>query len=201
MYVISILTIPIYSVGKSSILKRYTDQEFNQQYICTIGVDFKVKFLKIAGTGVKLQIWDTAGQERFKAITTSYYRGAHGVLVVYDITNRQTFNAIINWLREIRLFGDNNDNMGVILIGNKVDCPDNRCVSVSEGQQFAGQMGIPFIECSAKTGANIDEAFELMATKIILNQMISTGSLEANSSNKKTVDILTYDSCSYHKCC
>lgn len=150
-------------VGKSSILKRYVDETFNDGFISTIGVDFRIRSLKYKGMDVKLQIWDTAGQERFRTIVSSYYRGAQGVFVVFDVGNRMSFDGIPEWLQNIdRLCkGD----VVKVLVGNKADLK-HRMVKESEGRQFAKENDMHYIETSAKSAVNIEHAFELMCDQL-----------------------------------
>lgn len=195
-HLLKLLLIGNSGVGKSSILLRYSDNSFKEQFIYTIGVDFKVKTVVINGKVIKLQIWDTAGQERFRSFTTAYYRGANGIIMVYDITNRKSFESITNWLRDIERFA-NNREVAVLLIGNKCDASDSRCVPTEEAQRLADDLGIIFLECSAKSGTNIDSAFLLITTKIILS-LPTTQSVELRY--KSTVDITTTDTCA-QRCC
>jgi len=152
-------------VGKSSLLLRYADDTFSANYLSTIGVDFKIRTIIVDGKKVKLQIWDTAGQERFKTITSSYYTGASGVLVTYDITNKESFSNVKKWLIEI----DNYAKEGVqkILLGNKCDISNTRVVNHEDGKDFAEQLGMGFLETSAKDGINVQEAFESLAKAIL----------------------------------
>lgn len=137
-YLFKLLLIGNSSVGKSSLLLRFSDNIFSERYLLaygsflpTIGVDFKIRTFDLNGSTVKLQIWDTAGQERFKTITSSYYKGAHGIILVYDITDRQSFKDIENWLAEVDKFG--NENVVKLLVGNKSDLENNRAVKTEEG--------------------------------------------------------------------
>lgn len=159
------------SVGKSSLLTQYTDHKFAYSYISTIGVDFKIHHLKVDDKVIKLQIWDTAGQERFRTITSAYYKGAHGVMFVYDITDRETFENVKQWMREVDRYAD----PGIIrmLVGNKIDLSADRAVLVEEGQKLANEMShlysgnpILFMETSAKGNNNVDSAFSLIATAL-----------------------------------
>ncbi|KAK7485443.1 hypothetical protein BaRGS_00023391 [Batillaria attramentaria] len=151
-------------VGKSSLLLRFADNVFSGTYITTIGVDFKIRTVDVNGEKVKLQIWDTAGQERFRTITSTYYRGTHGVVVVYDVTSGESFANVRRWLHEI----DNNcDVVNRILVGNKNDDPDRRVVLTEDAQTFAQQMGIQLFETSAKENINVEEMF-LAITKQVL---------------------------------
>lgn len=144
----------IAGVGKSSLLLRFADDTFTGSYITTIGVDFKIRTLEIEGEKVKLQIWDTAGQERFRTITSTYYRGAHGVIVVYDVTSGETFANVKRWLHEIE---QNCDIVNRILVGNKNDTPSRKVVLTEDAQRFANQMGIQLFETSAKDNVNVSE--------------------------------------------
>jgi Ras-related protein Rab-2A len=151
-------------VGKSCLLLQFTDKRFQPVHDLTIGVEFGARMIKIEDKPIKLQIWDTAGQESFRSITRSYYRGAAGALLVYDITRRETFNHLNRWLEEARQHG--NPDMVVMLIGNKSDMEAKRQVSFSEGEKFANDHGLIFLEASAKTAANVEEAFVRTASKI-----------------------------------
>ena len=144
-------------VGKSCLLLQFTDKRFQQVHDLTIGVEFGARMITIDNKQIKLQIWDTAGQESFRSITRSYYRGAAGALLVYDITRRETFNHLTSWLDDARQHS--NSNMTIMLIGNKSDLEHRRAVSAEEGQQFANEHQLIFLETSAKTAANVEEAF------------------------------------------
>ncbi|GFX45889.1 ras-related protein Rab-35 [Trichonephila clavipes] len=151
-------------VGKSSLLLRFADNTFSGNYITTIGVDFKIRTLEIDGEKVKLQIWDTAGQERFRTITSTYYRGTHGVIVVYDVTNGESFANVKRWLHEIE---QNCDMVKRILVGNKNDDPDRKIVLTEDAQRFADQMNIKLFETSAKENINVEEMFNEI-TRMVL---------------------------------
>jgi len=168
-YLFKLLLIGNSSVGKSSLLVRFVDDIWEENFVPTIGVDFKLKTLEIDGKKVKLQIWDTAGQERFKNITASYYRGGNGVLVVYDITDRDSFNNLNSWLIEIEK--NANKNVFKLLIGNKNDLESERKVSYNEGKEFADSNGMQFIETSAKTSDKVYDAFKLLTNEIIKNNL------------------------------
>lgn len=152
-------------VGKSCLLVRFVDNQFNAQFITTIGIDFKIKTINLNGTKIKLQIWDTAGQERFRTITTAYYRGAMGIAVVYDVTGRSSFEHLQTWYDAVKQHA--NDDAKIFFVGNKCDEDENnRQVTTQEGEDFASQLGVQFIEASAKTGTNVEELFIQMATAI-----------------------------------
>tara|TARA_B110000208_G_C11679924_1_gene398354 strand:+ start:63 stop:851 length:789 start_codon:yes stop_codon:yes gene_type:complete len=142
-------------VGKSCLLLQFTDKRFQPVHDLTIGVEFGARMISIDGKNIKLQIWDTAGQESFRSITRSYYRGAAGALLVYDITRRETFNHLTRWLQEARQ--NANSNMVIMLIGNKSDLDHRRAVSTEEGEQFATENGLVFLETSAKSAHNVEE--------------------------------------------
>uniref|UniRef100_A0A8D1Z2A2 RAB2A, member RAS onco family n=2 Tax=Sus scrofa TaxID=9823 RepID=A0A8D1Z2A2_PIG len=144
------------SVGKSCLLLQFTDKRFQPVHDLTIGVEFGARMITIDGKQIKLQIWDTAGQESFRSITRSYYRGAAGALLVYDITRRDTFNHLTTWLEDARQHS--NSNMVIMLIGNKSDLESRREVKKEEGEAFAREHGLIFMETSAKTASNVEEA-------------------------------------------
>ncbi|XP_051824264.1 ras-related protein Rab-2A-like [Antechinus flavipes] len=144
-------------VGKSCLLLQFTDKRFQPVHDLTIGVEFGARLVSIDGKQIKLQIWDTAGQESFRSITRSYYRGAAGALLVYDITRRDTFNHLTTWLEDARQHA--NANMVIMLIGNKSDLDIRREVSKEEGEAFAQEHGLIFMETSAKTAVNVEDAF------------------------------------------
>jgi len=151
---IKLLMIGDSGVGKTCLLLRYANDSFSPTFITTIGIDFKIKNIELDGKRIKLQIWDTAGQERFRTITTSYFRGAQGILLVYDVTDRGSFNSITNWVGQIGQHADVAVNK--ILIGNKCDMEDQRVVSFEEGKQLASEFGIQFFETSAKNDMNVE---------------------------------------------
>lgn len=165
------------AVGKSCLLLQFTDKRFQPVHDLTIGVEFGARMVSIDGKQVKLQIWDTAGQESFRSITRSYYRGAAGALLVYDITRRDTFNHLTSWLEDARQHSSS--NMIIMLIGNKSDLEARREVSQEEGQAFAREHGLIFMETSAKTAANVEEAFLSTAKEIY--QKIQDGVFDINN--------------------
>lgn len=157
-----ILIIGDSGVGKSCLLLKFTDRYFNDSYISTIGVDFKIQTIQLDNKIIKLQIWDTAGQDRFKTITTSYYRGSHGIVIVYDITDKESFLNVRNWLAEVHKYAS--DNVKILLVGNKCDLEKDRQVSIQEGQELANKLNIPFIEASAKDSTNVQQLFVKLTT-------------------------------------
>jgi len=152
-------------VGKTCILFRFSDDAFNTTFISTIGIDFKIKTVELRGKKIKLQIWDTAGQERFHTITTSYYRGAMGIMLVYDITQPKTFDNIAKWLRNIDEHA--NEDVEKMILGNKCDMEDKRMVSKERGESIAREHGIRFLETSAKANVNIERSFLDLAEAIL----------------------------------
>ncbi|XP_050032099.1 ras-related protein Rab-10 [Dermacentor andersoni] len=156
-------------VGKTCILFRFSDDAFHTTFISTIGIDFKIKTIELKGKKIKLQIWDTAGQERFHTITTSYYRGAMGIMLVYDITNTKSFDNIAKWLRYIDEHA--NEDVEKMILGNKCDMEDKRLISRERGEAVAIDHNIRFMETSAKTNVNIERAFTELAEAILNKQM------------------------------
>jgi len=163
-YLFKLLLIGDSGVGKTCLLFRFADNTFNSTFISTIGIDFKIQTLEIDGKRIKLQVWDTAGQERFRTITTAYYRGAMGILLVYDVTSKKSFDNITNWLRNIEEHAS--EGVEKLLVGNKSDLEEKRAISEEEGQLLAVQHSIDFIEASALSGENVREAFMRMARRV-----------------------------------
>jgi len=163
-YLFKLLLIGDSSVGKSCLLLRFADDSYVDSYISTIGVDFKIRTIDLDGKTVKLQIWDTAGQERFRTITSSYYRGAHGIIIVYDVTEMESYNNVKQWLSEIDRYAS--DSVCKLLVGNKCDLVDNKVVQTETAQAFADSLGIPFLETSAKESINVEKAFLTMSAEI-----------------------------------
>ncbi|KAL4066356.1 ras family-domain-containing protein [Scleroderma yunnanense] len=164
---VKLLLIGNASVGKSSLLLRFSDEQWipEDEATATIGVDFRVHKMEVNGRKVKLSIWDTAGQERFRTITSSYYRGAQGIIVVYDVANRETFDALPKWFTEIDTYVST--MVPKIIVGNKLDKEHSRQVSTSEGASFAARKGALFLEASAKTSVGVREVFEDLVKRIL----------------------------------
>ncbi|XP_062548994.1 ras-related protein Rab-35-like [Armigeres subalbatus] len=162
-------------VGKSSLLLRYADNIFPQQHQITIGVDFKIRTLTIHGERVKLQIWDTAGQERFRLITNSYYRGAHGVVIMYDVTNMRSFQHVKRWLREVEVNCRTTGEVYKLLVGNKNDNPQLKAVPPRDAKAFADLHGMEFIESSARECFNVDKVFKTIAKQLVRRQLKEDG--------------------------
>lgn len=152
-------------VGKSSLLLRFTDDVFDPGLAATIGVDFKVKSLNVGGNRTKLALWDTAGSERFRTLMPSYYRGAQGAILVYDVSNRPTFTKLDHWLNELETYSTRT-NVVKMLVGNKID-KGSRAVSREEGMNYARKHSMLFIEASAMTKEGVQDAFEELVEKIL----------------------------------
>jgi len=174
-------------VGKSSLLLRFTDDTFSENFISTIGVDFKIRTVNLEGKVIKMQIWDTAGQERFRTITSSYYRGAHGVILVYDVTDQVSFNNARQWLTEIERYACG--NVVKLLVGNKSDLTTKRVVSQVTGKEFADQFHLPFIEASAKDGSNVKQAFMTLVKEVFDKTVGQDGGSTGHDAGSKTVPV------------
>ena len=164
-FIFKVLLLGNSDVGKSSLLLRFVDSVWNDAFVPTIGVDFKVKTLEINNKKVKMQIWDTAGEERFRTVGSTYFRGAHGILLLYDVTNRDSFKNLENWLIEIEK--NSSEKVLKILLGNKCDLNDDREIQPDEGRAFADRNGMEFMETSAKMNTNVNEAFETLGKLMI----------------------------------
>jgi Ras-related protein Rab-18 len=154
-------------VGKSCLLTRFTTDRFDDKSTSTIGVDFRVKYMLLNGKRVKLTVWDTAGQERFRTLSSSYYRGAQGIILVYDVTERNTFENLERiWMKEVDIYSNVDDAVKMV-VANKVDLDTQRAVSSAEGHDFARTHGCLYVETSAKTNLAVGQAFEELALKIL----------------------------------
>ena len=156
------------SVGKTCFLMRYVDNTFQEIHMSTIGLDYKLKTVQLEdGKMVKIQIWDTAGQDRFRSITKNYYKGAHGIVLIYDVTNKKSFENVSNWINQIR--EEVSDKVTIVLVGNKIDEEEKRVVTTEQGKKMADDFKLMFFECSAKTGVNIDSTFNELVKKTLEN--------------------------------
>eukprot|EP01108_Squamamoeba_japonica_P005607 TRINITY_DN44_c0_g3_i1.p2 TRINITY_DN44_c0_g3~~TRINITY_DN44_c0_g3_i1.p2 ORF type:complete len:203 (-),score=64.28 TRINITY_DN44_c0_g3_i1:44-652(-) len=180
-YLFKLLLIGDSGVGKSCLLLRFADDTYTESYISTIGVDFKIRTIELEGKVIKLQIWDTAGQERFRTITSSYYRGAHGIIVVYDVTDQVSFNNVRQWLQEIDRYAC--ENVNKLLVGNKCDLTTKRVVDHEQAKDFADGLGIPFLETSAKDATNVEQAFMTMASEIKTRMIVSSNQAASGKAN------------------
>jgi len=172
-------------VGKSCLLLRFADDTYTESHISTIGVDFKIRTIQLDGKTIKLQIWDTAGQERFRTITSSYYRGAHGIIVVYDTTDSETFEHVKTWLHEIERYAS--ENVNKLLVGNKSDLTTKRQVETEAAKEFADSASIPFLETSAKNATNVEDAFMTMAGEIKKRMAAQPSMADAGGAKKVAV--------------
>ena len=154
------------SVGKTCFLLRYCDKSFQEAHLSTIGLDYRLKSMTLQNDkNIKLQIWDTAGQDRFRAITKNYYKGANGIILIYDVTNKQSYENVKNWLTQIK--EEANPNVIIYLAGNKIDVEEEqRVISTEDGQKIADEYKLPFKETSAKNGINVNEIFQELVEKI-----------------------------------
>ena len=177
------------SVGKTCFLKRYTDGTFQDAYLSTIGFDFKFKHITLDnGKTVKVQLWDTAGQERFRTIAKSYYKGAHGIVLIYDVTNRKTFDNIRKWLIQIK--NEAASKISIVLVANKIDCEDElKQVKKEEGEALAKNNNLTIFEASAKDNINVEESFKYIIEEINENSsnlsMQTSTKLNNDKQNKK----------------
>ena len=164
---IKLLIIGDSAVGKTSMLLKYTDNFFPESHLATIGIEFKTKEVEYNGYNIELQIWDTAGQERFKSITKSFFRNANGIIFVYDITQKNTFKNVKDWIKDSEV---NDFGFQRILVGNKIDLQNKRQVSLEDAKEWADKKNMEVIETSAKTGANIDKAVLKLIELILQNK-------------------------------
>ena len=150
---------------KSLFLLRYTDKTFQDIHMATISLDYRLKTMKLKkGKNIKLQIWDTAGQDRFRAITKDYYKGSHGIILLYDVTNLQSFENIKSWINQIR--EEASPNVVIYLVGSKIDLEEERKVTKKDGEKLAEEFGLPFLEASGKSGINVNEVFDDIVERI-----------------------------------
>ncbi|KAI0482449.1 ras-domain-containing protein [Xylariaceae sp. FL0804] len=197
-FLIKLLLIGDSGVGKSCCLLRFSEDSFTPSFITTIGIDFKIRTIELDGKRVKLQIWDTAGQERFRTITTAYYRGAMGILLVYDVTDQRSFENIRTWFSNVEQHAT--EGVNKILIGNKCDWEEKRVVSTEQGEALARELGIPFLEVSAKSNINIDKAFYNLAADI-KKRIIDTSKSEPAGASSGVNVSQGEGSSGFGKCC
>ncbi|GBG27328.1 Ras-related protein Rab-11B [Hondaea fermentalgiana] len=178
-YLFKLVLVGDSGVGKTCLLSQYRRGEFNYDTKHTIGVEFATKELQVQDKTIKCQIWDTAGQERYRAITKAYYRGAVAALLVYDITDRETFTNLKRWLSEVQSHADR--DIKLMVVGNKSDMEDSRAVSPDEGRAFAEQHNLYFVEASALKGDAVSFAFESLVEKVFEHHVTRVRALEAES--------------------
>jgi Ras-related protein Rab-1A len=200
-YLFKILLVGNSNVGKSSLFLRFVDEIWKENFVPTIGVDFKIKSIKIDNKTIKLQIWDTAGQERFRSILSSYYKGANGILLLYDITNVNSFKSLSNWLIDIEK--NSSKNVKKILIGNKCDLNELRKIPINKGKEFADTYNMKFIETSAKNNVNINECFNILGKELLNNIDLKSNKKEKIFHLKDDENIIDKDDGVYKsgKCC
>eukprot|EP00828_Plagiopyla_frontata_P014597 TRINITY_DN1909_c0_g3_i1.p1 TRINITY_DN1909_c0_g3~~TRINITY_DN1909_c0_g3_i1.p1 ORF type:complete len:206 (+),score=49.00 TRINITY_DN1909_c0_g3_i1:78-695(+) len=187
-------------VGKSALLLRFADDTFNENYLTTLGVDFKFKTVNFNNKAVKLQIWDTAGQEKFRTITNAYYKGAHCIVVVYDITNEQSFRNIEKyWINEIETNADKNALL--LFVGNKVDLNNQKAIDSQEAQELAKKYNAQNFEVSAKESTGVSLAFEAIMEKLMLNPPESSLPPKYQAIDQKTLHSTKKEQKSHSKCC
>lgn len=172
-YLFKVLLIGDSGVGKSCILLRFADDVYSESYISTIGVDFKIKTITRNGNTIKLQIWDTAGQERFRTITSSYYRGAHAIILAFDLTDRKSFEQIGHWMGEIERFAT--ENVFVLLIGTKADLREDHVITKNDIDMVCNTHKLDYVETSAKNNENIDELFNKVCDSTYLMKVANNG--------------------------
>lgn len=194
-YLFKLLLIGDSGVGKTCLLVRFSDDAYNNTFISTIGIDFKIKTVEVDGKKIKLQIWDTAGQERFHTITTSYYRGAMGIMLVYDITQEKTYDNIAKWLRNIQEHAS--EGVERCILANKCDLNDKRMVSKEKGEGIAREHNIRFFETSAKESINVEEAFMTLTRDILRKHQAGA----ANESEQATINMQRQQAKTGYGCC
>jgi len=198
-HVFKLLMVGDSGVGKTSILLQFTS-DHNDANIDnvknTVGVDLKVKVINFQSQRIKLTIWDTAGQERFRTLTSAYYRGAHGIVLVYDVTSRQSFENIQEWLKEVDIYSTRDDAVK-LLCANKIDMNAERLVTTNEGREFARAHKMLFMECSAKTADGIQQSFEELLTKVLE----TPGLLDSDSREAKQLHVEYRDQEQQGYCC
>ncbi|CAL9764593.1 unnamed protein product [Musa acuminata subsp. burmannicoides] len=205
-YLFKVVLIGDSGVGKSNLLSRFTRNEFCLESKSTIGVEFATRTLQVEGRIIKSQIWDTAGQERYRAITSAYYRGALGAILVYDVTKPTTFENVSRWLKELRDHAD--PNIVIMLIGNKTDLKQLRAVASEDAQSYAEKEGLSYIETSALEATNVEQAFQLILAEIyrvISKKNISSDEpgpgIAGSVKEGKTIVVSASESTTKKQCC
>ena len=193
IHTFKILTIGESGVGKTCILRRFVEDKFLKNHLATIGIDFKTKNIIVDGVQVKLKIWDTAGQERFRNITNQYYKGADGIILVYDVTDRLSFEKIREWMNQIKQNTTENE-IGLVLLGNKCDA-DPREIYESDGIELGKELGIQYFESSAMNNINISESFNFLAKQILSKKKIDTPTKGSNTTLNTTQKKKKKDGC------
>ena len=187
-YEFKIILIGSIAVGKTAIISRYMTNQFTPEHTCTIKVEYKTKIIKINNMEqAKLKIWDTCGEEKFRAITRQYYQDADGIILVYDIANKSSYNNILIWINEIRNSAP--ENYSLLLVGNKSDLSKERVISEQEGKKLALDLGINFVEVSAKNGNNIILLFEMISEQMIEMAKFKPEVKEKNKPKKLNKDV------------
>ena len=184
-HLFKILIIGESGVGKTCFLLRYAENSFVANHLLTIGIDFKIKVIEIEGKSIKLQIWDTAGQDRFRTITKTYYKGSHGVILVYDVCDERSFGNVKNWVNQIEQ--NAKSSICKVLVGNKCDKAE-RVITEEQGRKLAEEYNMKFYETSAKTGQNVEETFRYLTgdiIKIYKNKEVHTGGVTLNGKDDK----------------
>ena len=200
-YLFKLIIVGDTNVGKTNIMSKYIKDQFNITSKSTIGVEFGTKILEIDNKKVKAQIWDTAGQERYKSITSAYYKGAKGAFIVYDITNKSTFESVDKWIKDLNSYGDK--NLTMLLIGNKSDLEDKRIINKEVGEEKAKSFELGFIETSAYNGDNIDQAFDIMLKEVlkryIVENDVNNDEFEGGTGNN--IELVKKNEIKKKKCC
>lgn len=184
-YIFKILLLGDSSVGKTCFLLRYSDDTFVENHISTIGLDYRLKMINLADNKtIKMQIWDTAGQDRFRAITKNYYKGAHGIILMFDVTSNVSFNNIKNWLLQIK--ENTSDKIQIVLVGNKIDAVGRRVISKDEAEKVAREYKLSYFETSAKENTNVQETFSFLTKEIYAVAEKSAGGTTLKPIKKKS---------------
>ena len=195
---LKILIIGDSNVGKTSMLLNYTDNYFPESHLATIGVEYKVKKITTTKYNITLQIWDTAGQERFRSITKSFFRNTNGILFVYDITSRKSFQSVKDWIKDSEM---HDSGFEKVLCGNKVDLEQQRQVKIDELKEFGMKKKIDVIETSAKSNINIDESFKKLIDLILSNKSEEEIKKEIENKNKNDINLTKNNTQSKKSCC